>query len=144
MLDGHHSPIHTRACETLVSVPYVRRSPPMPRRSPPHASPTRFCYVLTIACAFLIGSAVCEPISCPIGKRFRTAAEAEVAPNILLFSFEGSGNTWTRSLIEQATGTVFPGIVLIRARAIPPRIPNGGGRWRAQASLRVRFTLIGP
>lgn len=46
---------------------------------------------------------------CPTTKRFRNpftevTANGDPFPHTLLYSFEGSGNTWTRWLIENATG----------------------------------------
>ena len=41
---------------------------------------------------------------CPTTKAFRTDEEALGRDNVLLFSFPGSGNTWLRLLIENATG----------------------------------------
>ena len=51
-------------------------------------------------------------IVCPVVKRFRRPEDINPRtgshfPNTLLFSFEGSGNTWTRFLFENATG-MFP------------------------------------
>lgn len=47
--------------------------------------------------------------ACPTEKRFLNETEVNPAtgmpfPLTLLFSFEGSGNTWTRALLENATG----------------------------------------
>jgi hypothetical protein len=47
--------------------------------------------------------------SCPALRRFRAKGEINPVtgrryPLVLLYSFEGSGNTWTRTLLEQATG----------------------------------------
>ncbi len=52
---------------------------------------------------------------CPAEKRFRALNETNpltgtLFPNTLLYSFEGSGNTWTRALLEEATG-VWSGAV---------------------------------
>lgn len=41
---------------------------------------------------------------CPMRKRFRGTAVALVAPRVLLHAYMGSGNTWLRLLLENATG----------------------------------------
>lgn len=48
-------------------------------------------------------------VVCPTSRRFRELNETNPRtgsrfPNVLLYSYEGSGNTWTRSLLEEATG----------------------------------------
>ncbi len=43
---------------------------------------------------------------CPMRKRFRGTAVALVAPRVLLHAYMGSGNTWLRLLLENATGEV--------------------------------------
>lgn len=47
--------------------------------------------------------------SCPTARRFRGEGEVNPTngqpfPHTLLYSFEGSGNTWTRWLFENSTG----------------------------------------
>ena len=45
--------------------------------------------------------------ACPKQRRFYSASEQEVVKErgqTFLYSFEGSGNTWTRDVIENATG----------------------------------------
>lgn len=53
-----------------------------------------------------------EAFTCPTSKSFRPMGEVNPRtgagyPVVLLFSFEGSGNTWVRTLFENATGTFF-------------------------------------
>ena len=47
---------------------------------------------------------------CPVAKRFRAPGEINPRtnnryPRAMLFSYEGSGNTWTRVMLENITGT---------------------------------------
>ena len=47
--------------------------------------------------------------ACPSSKRFRDVSDINPRtgrpfPNVLLYSHEGSGNTWVRLLLENTTG----------------------------------------
>lgn len=57
------------------------------------------------------GAAPAPPVKCPRVKRFRMGKNATdnprtnaPYPRVLLYSFEGSGNTWVRTLLEETTG----------------------------------------
>ena len=63
-------------------------------------------------------NAVIKPlrVNCPTERRFRTEGEVNPLtglryPNVLLYSYEGSGNSWTRVMFENATGA-WPCILL--------------------------------
>ncbi len=56
-------------------------------------------------------------VQCPTNKRYKALGELssvtnQPLPRVLLYSFEGSGNTWTRSLLENATGNAVNLVVI--------------------------------
>lgn len=76
--------------------------------------------------------------SCPMLRRFR--AKGEINPHtgrryplVLLYSFEGSGNTWTRTLLEQATGMFV--VNLGRCGRCGPRYSIGSVKSAGESSV---------
>ena len=64
-------------------------------------------------------------VHCPTNKRYKALGELssvtnQPLPRVLLYSFEGSGNTWTRSLLENATGNVVNRVVISESVLIVP------------------------
>lgn len=68
-------------------------------------------------------------MACPTQKRFRPPTEkvptsGKEYPRVLLYSFEGSGNTWTRSILEDTSGAC--GLRLARRVHLSAAQPQGG------------------